>query len=92
MSKKLNSRRKNVTEGGVDKNDEHLVTIQKTMEIAASEVAHHTQDNRIKHLKKRKVISNLQRTDALQKSQLTWCCRPEPRCATTKSMGLKTQL
>ena len=27
---------------------------------------------------KRKVISNSQWTDAMQKSQLTWCCKPRP--------------
>ena len=42
-------------------------------------------------LQKRKVISNLQWTDAMQKSQLTWCCKPRPNWATTRSTDQKTQ-
>ena len=45
MSKKMNSRRK-LLEDGEAKNDEDLVAIQKTIEIAAGKVGHHTKVER----------------------------------------------
>ena len=36
------------------------------------------------NISEKKETDNLQKTDAVQKSQLTWCCKPGPNRATTK--------
>ena len=36
------------------------------------------QESRIEYFRKKKEINNLQKKDAMQRLQSTWCCRQEP--------------